>query len=92
MVGKIVSHKGPEPTREKIDLLSSAKYAILAKDRKKIRLDGKIPSPFELLVAGNHEIEIVGENQRVELKYYPAVANLPPPPQNKINLFPTYSD
>jgi hypothetical protein len=92
VVGTTVSHKGPEPTKEKINLLSSSKYAILAKDRQKIRIDRKIPGSVEFLTAGIHDVVIIGENQKLQLKYYPAVIIPPPPPQKKINLFPSYSD
>ena len=92
VVGTTVFHNGPEPTREKINLLSSAKYAILAKDRRRIRVDGKILGPVEFLTAGDHEVVIDGEGQKVQLKYFTAV-KIPPPPQRKIfNLFPSYSD
>jgi len=92
VVGTTIFHDGPNPTKKTINLLSSSEYAILATDRQKIRIDGNIPGPVEFLTAGDHEVVIDGEGQKLQLKYFPAVKILPPPPQKRFNLFPLYSD
>jgi hypothetical protein len=92
VVGTTILHDGPNPTKKTINLLSSSEYAIWATDRQKIRIDGNIPGPVEFLTAGDHEVVIDGESQKLQLKYFPAVKILPPPPQKRFNLFPSYSD
>lgn len=92
VVGTSVFHRGPETTIETINLLSSAKYAILAEDRHRIRIDGKILGSVEFLTAGDHKVIIDGESQKLQLKYFPALRIPPPPPQEKFQLFPSYSD
>jgi hypothetical protein len=92
VVGTTIFQDGPNPTKKTINLLSSSEYAILATDRQKIRIDGNIPGPVEFLTAGDHEVVIDGEGQKLQLKYFPAVKILPPPPQKRFNLFPSYSD
>jgi hypothetical protein len=92
VVGATVFHKGPTDTRKTINLLSSSEYGILAKDRHRVRVDGKIIGPVEYLTSGDHEIIVEGESQMVQLKYFPAVKILPPPPKKKFQLFPSYSD
>ena len=92
VVGAIVFHKGPTSTIETINLLSSAKYAVLAKDRQKIRVDGKILGSVEFLTAGDHKVVIDGASQKLQLKYFPSVNNPPPPPRKMFNLFPSYFD
>jgi hypothetical protein len=90
VVGTTISHRGPETTKKTINLLSSAKYAIVADDRDRIRLDGEVPGAVEFLTAGNHEVIVNGESQKLLLKYLPAVKIPPPPPHEKFILFPSY--
>jgi hypothetical protein len=92
VVGTTIFHKGTTITRKTINLLSSSEYAILARDRQRVRLDGKIPGPVAFLKAGNHEVTIEGESQKLQLKYFPAVKIPPPAPQKQFRLFPSYSD
>ena len=92
VVGADILHKGPETTRKRINLLSTAKYAVLARNREKIHIDGKIAKPVELLTAGDHEVVIAGESQKIQLKYFPAVKIPSPPQRNIFQLFPSYSD
>ena len=92
VVGADILHKGPETTRKRINLLSTAKYAVLARNREKIHIDGKIAKPVELLTAGDHEVVIAGESQKIQLKYFPAVIIHSPPQRNIFQLFPSYSD
>ena len=92
VVGATATHTGPEPTFETINLLSSAQYAVIAKDRQRICIDGKVLGPVEFLSAGDHEVVIDGDDQELQLKYFPAVNTPPPPPQERSDLFPSYSE
>jgi hypothetical protein len=92
VVGTTIFHKGTTITRKTINLLSSCEYAVLVKDRQRIRIDGEIPGSVAFLTAGNHGITIEGESQKIQLKYFPAVKIPPPALQKQFRLFPSYSD
>jgi len=90
VLGANAQHPGGEPGRHRIHILASHPYAVLARDRSKLRLDGKVPKGIEVLSAGEHELVIEGEPQDVTIKYLPSVKIAPPRPVPAGNLFPGY--
>jgi len=91
VVGKNIRHEGPGRTEEKVNLLSSAEYAVSAEYRQKIRIDGHIPDSVTFLSAGDHEVIVDGQNQDIRLIYLPA-AKEPLAPEKPFSLFPSYED
>ncbi|MCP4678784.1 MAG: glycosyltransferase family 39 protein [Deltaproteobacteria bacterium] len=90
-VGSSVSHKGKTPTAKNVELLATTDYAIIANDRKNVRIDGKTPAEIERLSAGYHRIVVEGKAQKVVIKYARAHKTPRPRTINKSRFFPSYA-
>jgi hypothetical protein len=91
VAGATISHRALGLTEKRVNLIASATYAVLAADRSKVRIDGRVPNASIYLDAGMHEVTIVGESQELVLKYQPAADN-ELPPEEPFPLFPSYSE
>jgi len=92
VVGVPAQRTGGETPARRVEVLSSAEYAVLAADLSRVRIDGRSVRAVESLAAGSHTLEVVGEPQDVRLVL--AAAATPPrrTAHGPIHLFPSYSE
>ncbi len=92
VVGTAVHHQGEGPTKVDIDLLTTAEYAVEARDLSSVRLDGRPVRRRERLSAGRHEVLVEGPRQNIVVRLARAVEHPPPPRVKPFSLYPSYRD